>query len=115
MITAQEALRLPTAKLSPSNQESVEKLLSDIENHIRANMSRHGFYADNGIEVDPTRVNGAIVLEVERRCRSAGWLAQFQQLNAKSALSGKMVVAKFQIELRPTDASYEAYEKEILS
>ena len=102
VISAAEALRLPSAAVSASDAEAAASYLADIEAYIRANMRRVGCT----MPIDPTRVNPVIAAEIERRLRAAGWRAEFQKTQVPSVLApGKMVIS-YQLALAPVDEAY---------
>ena len=105
MIPAAEALHLQTAGLSPSDADAATSLLQEIEVHVRKHMRRPGCI----VPLDPSRVNPSIAVEIERRCRLAGWHAEFQQTAERSSLVGagnRQTVTGFQLALRPRDEAY---------
>ena len=109
MITATEALRLPSAALSPSDAEAAESYLRDVEEYIRQNMGRVGCI----MPVIPGRVNPVIAAEVERKLRAAGWKAEFQKVARESPLAPGQKVMAYQLALAPTDEAYAEADRKV--
>lgn len=103
MISARDALKLPSAQLRPSDAEAAASLLAEIDTYVREHMGPGGCV----VPVDPARVNQAIVIEVERVCRSLGWEAEFQRKMVPSAFDPRQVTNSFQLSLRPSVSAYE--------
>ena len=109
MISAQDALRLPAAKLRPSDQESVTELLKDIEKYILTHMDRGGCV----VPIEPQRINGAISAEVLRICKKLGWVCEFQQKIGRSALTHEPTILGFQLSLQPGQKAYDEVGEDV--
>ena len=102
MISAKDALLLPSARLRPSDAERALKILAEIEAYVRVHMDRGGCV----VPIDPREVNGAVVAEIEHICRTLGWVAEFQQKLKPSAIDPRQSTVFFQLSLRPDLAAY---------
>ena len=103
MITAREALALPSARLSDSDREAVERFLAEADAFVRANMGRIGC----AMPINPLEVNEAIAVETCLRLKRCGYNAAFQKLGQPGAISNQPVVTGFFLTMQPTDDSYE--------
>lgn len=109
MIRAVEALRLPSAKLSPEERTAADTLEKQIDAHVRLHMVRGVLHYDTR----ETRV--PVVTEVQCRIRAAGWKLDVLGLNQRSVVSGKEVTIGYRFMLTPTDEAYRAAEEMIAS
>lgn len=101
MITAKEALRLPSAQLTPEEQHDVEELLKRIDQAVRTGMQH------NGIVFESTEVRPQVNAEVIARLRHAGWSPQaIPEVEQPRFTGGKPSIRKVTIMLLPADESY---------
>lgn len=106
MISAADALRLPCAQLSASEESAADALAASIEEHISAHMERRGV----DLRISETRPN--VIAEVNQRLMNAGWATQWKGLQSSlgQGLTG------FSLALAPTaDAYREASRPGLLS
>lgn len=104
MISARDALALPSAQIRPSDKEAVAKLLEEIEAHIRKNMTRGGCILD----LDANRVNKIIADELSRELRRREWAGQITEMQEPNNLGPGMRVACYRLILVPMLVAYDA-------
>lgn len=111
MITALEALFLPTAKISDSDREAAQAILAELDAHVRMHMSPTGCMLPDtpsvggAMPLDRGRINGNIWHEVTDALRRGGWIAELQEIKRVSAVmgGGQPIVVGHQVALRPSD------------
>lgn len=100
MISAVEALRLPSAQLTPDEVRAADVLELAIENHVRAHMTWHG--CEENFTTPEKRSH--VMAEVNYRLRKAGWVAQWQMLVEKGRFSSNQIHAGWTLTmLLPSD------------
>ena len=114
MITAREALALPTAQVSESDRQAAEKIVEEVDAAVRAGMNRSGA----SITLPLGRLNPAILAEVIHTCRREGWAVGVQDVTEQSRVGViaprvGTVVTGHKIIVQPTDESYDRYDAEV--
>jgi hypothetical protein len=110
VITAIEALKLKTAQLSADDLATVDRLESQIEEHIRMHMEHRG------CELSLKETNNNIIAELNQRLKEAGYATQWGALTESHPLNAaKKVVVGFHLVLAPTDEAYGADRSRSLS
>ena len=110
MIPAVEALQLPTAQLSPEELAAADKLELFIEEHVKTNMTHQGA----NIEIKEGRPD--IIANVSQRLKAAGYQAQWAPLVEPHPLNkAQQVLVGFRLSLAPSDESYRAAARAVLS
>lgn len=109
MIRAVEALRLPSAKLSPEERSAADTLEGQLDAHVRLHMVRGVLHYDTR----ETRV--PVVTEVQCRIRAAGWQLDTLALKSRSVVSGQEVTIGYRFMLTPSDEAYRAADEIIAS
>lgn len=108
MITAAEALRLSSARLSPEEERATDVLMQAIENHLIAHMSRAGCEEPF---VTPEK-RSSVLAEVTQRLKRAGWIPQWQIMVQKAQFSNNQVLVGWRLAaLGPTDEAYLAADE----
>lgn len=103
MISAVEALTLPTAQLAPDEILAADKLEATIEAHVKKSMTRQGI----NLEVDEVRPD--VVAEVGQRLKVAGYQIQWTPLVEPHPLNkAQQRFVGFRLSLAPSDESYRA-------
>ena len=102
MISAAEALRLPSAQLTPEESTAADTLEDEIETHVRQHMERRG------IEFSTKEKRGNVIAEVNQRLKGAGYLPQWQAIIEQGKFSTNRVHTGFGLSLAPTDEAYRA-------
>ena len=101
MISATEALSLPTAELSKECREAADKLEGQIEGIVREKMGR------NGVDITTTVTHEAVIAEVNQRLRRAGWATNWQPKLEQHPLNKALTKhVGFSLNLFPSDAAY---------
>lgn len=110
MMTAVEALSLPTAKLSAEDVEAADKLETLIELHVKSNMKRQG------VVLEISEVRGDVIADVSQRLKDAGYQVQWTPLVEQHPLNkAQQKLVGFRLSLAPTDESYRAAARVALS
>ncbi len=116
MITALEALSLPTAQISDSDREAAQVILAELDAHVRKYMSRTGCMVPSAepqvgssMRIDRNRLNGPILNEVGNECRRRGWIMSLEELQRQSEITRQVVVVGHQIALRPREDVLDAW------
>ena len=110
MISAVEALQRPTAQLSPEELAAADKLELFIEEYVDKNM------AYQGVNIEIKEVLPSIVANVSQRLKAAGYQAQWTPLVESHPLNkAQQRLVGFQLSLAPTDDSYRAAARAVLS
>ncbi len=110
MISAVEALALPSAQLAPEEIEAAYVLESEIEKHVRADMTR------NGVAIQGREKNPNVIAEVNQRLRAAGWSTNFEFIVDKHRLNAALTTTVgYRLLLTPSDESYRTAARAILS
>ena len=108
MITASEALRLPSAKLSPEEGRAADVLEQAIENHLIAHMTRAG--CEEPFTTKEKR--SSVLAEVTQRLKEAGWIPQWQIVAEKGQFSNNVVHTGWKLAaLGPTNEAYRAADE----
>lgn len=103
MITASEALRLPSAQLTEDDKGIVAKLLREIETGIQTSMKRNGF------EFQTNNTNPAAMFEVVVILQEHGFTVQCQPLLNQPAIhGGRPTHVGYALQCAPSQASIEA-------
>lgn len=103
MISAAEALRLPSAQLTPEESASADALEMSIESYVRLKMERRG------CEYTTPETRPNIIAEVNQRLKTAGYQPQWQALVEQSVVKGAAPRhVGFKLALAPTDEAYRA-------
>ena len=102
MITATEALRLPSAQLTHDERKGVVALLEKIDLEVRTGMKLNGIVIATD-EIRPP-VNAAVMQTLIR----AGWNVAFHPIVVQSKVAGsKPYHTGFNMELTPSVASFK--------
>ncbi len=109
MIRAVEALRLPSAKLSPEERSAADALEGAIDAFVRQHMVR------GCLSYDARETRVPVVTEVQCRIRAAGWKLDVLGLNQRSAVSNREMTVGYRFMLTPTDEAYRAADEIIAS
>jgi len=110
VITAIEALKLPTAQLTDEERIAADKLEADLEVHVRNNMKL------NGVEYRTEEKNPVVIAEVNQRLKRAGWQPQWQMLAEPHKLNKAInSVIGFGLFLAPNDAAFAEVFRALLS
>lgn len=104
VISASQALRLPTAGVSDSDWETAVLILRRIDGYVREHMKRGGCE----VPIDADRLNPQIAYEVMTALRRQGWIVEIQQrLEASRLDPSRRVPSGMQIALRPSNDAYD--------
>lgn len=101
MITAAEALQLPTAQMTAEESEAVDKLMALIEKSIRESMQHYG------IDLTVGTPHRTVVNEVNHRLVLAGWTTEWQPITEKSRFANAETIKGFRLSLAPSKDSRE--------
>ena len=105
MIPASEALRLPSAQLSPEEVAAADALDAELDAHLRQHMQR------GGATFDTKETRGPVIAEVTWRLRRAKYEVQVMAAQAASALDPrKACVVGYRLMLVPSDEAYREAE-----
>lgn len=102
MISAAEALRLPSAQLTSEESTASDALETAIEAHVRLKMERRG------CEYTTEEKRPNVIAEVNQRLKRAGYQPQWQALVQQGKFSNNRVHMGFSLSLAPTDEAYQA-------
>jgi hypothetical protein len=103
MISATDALALPTAQLPPDEMEAANKLEAEIEVHLLAKMTRAG------VNFDTAEMRATVIAEVNQRFRAAGYQTQWSPKTEQHKIyNNRIVHVGFSLSLFPTDEAYRA-------
>jgi|SRR5579859_1890068 len=101
MITAPEALSLPTAQLSEEEKKAADALEAAIEKHVRFAMERRG------CDFSTTLTNRNVIAEVHQRLIQAKWKPQWEAMAVPSPVQGGGIRhTGWTVHLVPTDEAY---------
>jgi hypothetical protein len=101
MISASEALRLPSAQLSPDESAAADALDAELDAHLREHMRR------GGATFDTKEVRGPVIAEVTWRLRRAKYEVQVMAAQAASPLNPQQLrVVGYRLVLTPSDEAY---------
>lgn len=104
MIPASEALRLPSAQLSPEEVAAADALDAELDAHLRQHMQR------GGATFDTKETRGPVIAEVTWRLRRAKYEVQVMAAQAASALDPrKACVVGYRLMLVPSDEAYREH------
>ncbi len=105
MISASEALRLPSAQLSPDESAAADALDAELDAHLREHMRR------GGATFDTKEVRGPVIAEVTWRLRRAKYEVQVMAAQAASPLNPQQLrVVGYRLVLTPSDEAYREAE-----
>ena len=103
MITATEALGLPSASLDEDEMAAATKMLEKIDEAIRETMKY------NGVACQTDEVRPQVNAYVTQRLLEAGWAPTWQAIVVQPRLQGqKPYLNGFHIILNPTSDAYKA-------
>jgi len=103
VISATDALALPTAQLTAEETEAANKLEAEIEVHVLAKMERKGI----DFESKETRPN--VIAEINQRLKAAGFDPQIQFVVDQHPLNKAIQrCIGFRLSMWPSDESYRA-------
>lgn len=103
MISADEALRLPTAKLSRQEQTEIADALEKIDAFVRLNMKRAG------CDMMVFQKNTNVMSEVSRALCERGWAPRFEPIAEQSKIQGgQPKIIGFRLVLEPSNETYKA-------
>ena len=103
MISAVDALRLPSAQLSEEERAGADKLEIEIEIHIRKFMERRG------CDFETKETRGNVIAEINQRLKAAGYVPQWKPLLERHKLNNAAVThVGFGLSLAPSDPAYAA-------
>jgi hypothetical protein len=110
VITAVEALQLPSAQLTDEEKAAADGLELLIEEHVRKGMGR------NGVDLQVGMTNPKVIAEVNQRLKRAGWATQWSPIIERHKLNAALQnLTGFGLNLFPTDESYKEHERKQLS
>jgi len=106
MITAIEALRLPSAKLTDEQSEKATDVINKIDAQVRMKMTRGGLTMILNVTDQSVLAHVAILL------KQAGWNPQWMPVHEQSSIRGAQPKhVGFQLTLAPQESAYEAAEQ----
>jgi hypothetical protein len=106
VITAVEALLLPTARLNLDQLKAVEKLLSQLDEATRTDMGR------GGIDMNTNLNDVNVVAEVDLRLKAAGWAPQWTQMIGPHRFNAALQqIVGHRLQLRPSPDAYKEASK----
>jgi hypothetical protein len=110
MISAVEALALPTALLTDEELKAADNLVNAIEHQIHGHMRR------NGVTLEGTESRPHVIAEVNQRLKEAGYEANWQLVFDQHPLNKALTrPAGYKLGISPTDESYRAAARAALS
>lgn len=110
MITALEALALPSALLTDDEKAGADRLEAKIEEQVLKNMKRAGI----GMATEETNDN--VIGEVNQRLKAVGYAPIWTRLMRSSRFNAaSQECVGFQLSLSPNDEAYRAAARAILS
>jgi hypothetical protein len=110
VIPAVEALRLQTAQLSDEEKAAADRIESEIEEAVRKGMTR------SGLNFQSKENRPVVIAEINQRMKAAGYEPGAQLVVDVHPLNkAQQIVVGFRMGLAPTDESYRAYERALLS
>lgn len=102
MIPANEALLLPTARLSEEERTAADKLDAEIDLAIRANMERRG------MDMKCKETNANVVAEINRRLVRAKYKPQWKPISEPHPLNKALLIhTGWNLSIAPTDLAYD--------
>ena len=111
MISAAEALALPTAALTTEELARVVELEAMIEAHVLKNMQYRG--AD---EFKSDETNPNVLAALNQRVKEAGYVPEFKYRIEKHPLNAALTkLVGFELGLYPSNEAYRAAKKAALS
>ena len=105
MISAVDALDLPTAALNEDELASANMLEAEIEAHVRKSMSLRG------IEFKTNVTEPNVIAAVNQRLKRAGWMPQWQMLIEQSKFVKEPRVSGFGLNMAPGDDAFNTHYK----
>jgi hypothetical protein len=109
-VNAVEALKLPTAQLSPEEAGAADKFMELIDDLLRKGMARHGVDLHIG---KLTNLN--VIAEVDMRLRSLLWVPNWVPLTEAHQLDpNNQVVVGQRLILNPSQEAYAKADEEML-
>jgi len=106
MISAIEALQLPSATLNEDELAAANMLEAEIEAHVRKFMQRRG-----PEQFTTKELRGNVVSEVNQRLKAAGWSPVWLQISEQSRVTGQVAIIAYKLDCPPSDASFAAHRK----
>ena len=104
MITAREALQLPSARLSDDDAAVVAEIMERIDVLVRREFRR----APLRIPVAEAALSPVVAAEITQRCRRAGWRVGWEQQAGVSAITRQQTITGVYLILEPGLGSYIA-------
>lgn len=102
MITAVEALALPTAQLTEEEKTAADDLERLIDEHVRKGLQHRG------VDLDISCTNGNVLSAVTHRLIEAGWIAEWTPITKQHALyRNRIEHVGFKLSLRPSVKAYQ--------
>jgi len=110
VIAAVEALQLPTAQLSPDELAAAERMEAMIEEHVKKSITRQG------ASLELKEVRPDVLADVSQRLKAAGYQVQWAPMVEEHPLNkAQQKLVGFRLSLAPTDESYRAAARAVLS
>jgi len=104
-----DALRLPRARLTDDQRKSIAKAIEMLEDLYEKFMSR------SGITIDMQCDDFIVLYELERHCKSGGWITQVSPDWTPPRLrGGKPTLQGFKMILTPPLSAYDEVDKEAM-
>lgn len=101
MISAVEALRLPSAMLTDEERTAADRIEAELEIHVRKYMEFRG------VDFKTTETRNNVIAELNQRLKAAGWSTQWQRMSRPNRLSGgAQECVGHMLFIAPTDESY---------
>lgn len=105
-----DALRLQRARLTSDQRKSVAKAIEMLEELYNQFMTR------SGISVDMQCDDLIVLAELERHCKSEGWITQvFPDWSPPRIKGGNPALKGFKMILTPSQDAYDEVDAEIRS
>ena len=105
-----DALRLPGARLTNDQRTSIAKAIEILESLYESGMKR------SGLSVDMRCGDFVVLYELERHCKSEGWLTQvFPDWNPPHISGAAPTLKGFKMILTPPQSAYEEVDAEARS
>lgn len=102
MISATDALRLPSAQLTGEEAAAADSLEAKIESGIRAAMERRG------IDLQTNETRGNVIAEINQRLKAAGWVVQWRARVEPPRVGLTPTLVGYDLSLAPSDEAYRA-------
>jgi hypothetical protein len=105
VISAVEALDLPTATPTEDEIAAANMLEAEIEAHVRKSM------ALRGVEYKTNVTNPNVISIVNQRLKRAGWVPQWQMLVEQSKFVKEPRIIGFGLNMAPNDEAFALHYK----